>query len=467
MTTGTGDLRRLWLLLVALSAGLLLYSQSAILDWDEGFHLVAASLVAAGKRPYIDFCFPQPPMHAWWNAFWLNSTGGGWRGPQAIAALLSCGAIGLTADFVYRRAGAFPACVAALFVGLNSIVVEFGTKAQAYGACMFLTVAAFRLIVGVPGWLGAVVGGCVAGAAAGCSLLAAPAIPVLLVWQCWRRQWTRAIAFLLAVAVPLAPVLISFVQAPFQTWFNLVEYHTLYRRVGWTEAAQNDWHVLTSWVDSGPALLLGIFTVAALWFGHRDRPAPGTYLAIGMATGLAAEAAVAHPTFPQYFVFVVPFLAIPAALGFRDVIDRLTIKPALALSGIVLVLLLSLTNSLVSIAADNQTWTSITAIARRVEEVTPPGGNVMADPPVYFAMHRLPPTGMEFPATFALDLPGDVSDKLHIIPHSALVRRVRAGEFATVETCKGDEDEILSLDLPSLYSHSATVSGCAIYWGLK
>ncbi len=51
-----------------LATGLLVYSQTQALAWDEGYHLLAAQLIQAGKRPYLDFCFPQTPLNAYWNA---------------------------------------------------------------------------------------------------------------------------------------------------------------------------------------------------------------------------------------------------------------------------------------------------------------------------------------------------------------------------------------------------------------
>ena len=461
------DPHKTWLYAVVglLSAGILAYSQVTTLDWDEGFHLVAASLIAAGKRPYIDFCFPQPWLHAWWNSLWLSLTGGGWRGPHVAAALLTCGAIGMTADFVFRR---WPvvcwrlaaACVAAILVGLNAVVIEFGTKAQAYGAGTFLTVAAFRATVARRPFAG----GCLAGAAAGCSLLTAPAGVVLLFWHGWQRRWSHGAAFLAGMTLALLPVLTSFVRAPYLTWFNLVEYHALFRHVGWTGATGHDWEVLTSWVDSGAALLLGLFAIAGLWFVRESKAE--FQLAAGIAAALSVEAAVAHPTFPQYFIFVVPFLAMPAAVGFGEVASRLWLPPRWAVPGVAVLMLLSLTNSLVEMSEDNNTWTNMDALARKVEQVTPANATVLADPPVYFAMHRLPPSGMEFPASHAVELPAALAATLHVVPQSALVQRVRAGEFATVETCKGDEDALQELDLPKRYSQSATLAGCTVYWGL-
>jgi hypothetical protein len=258
---------------------------------------------------------------------------------------------------------------------------------------------------------------------------------------------------------------VSFARAPYPTWFNLVEYHVSYRHVRWTGATKNDLQVLASWVDSGPALLLGLLAAAGLWL-VRDRRAE-FYLAASMAVALGAEASIAHPTFPQYFIFVVPFLAMPAGVGFCEAASRLSLQPRWVAAGLASLLLLSLANSLVEIRDDNNTWTSMESLARKVAQVTPANAPVWADPPVYFSMRRLPLPGMEFPASHKLELPAPMAATLHIVPQSALERRVRAGEFATVETCKGDEEWIQALDLSKLYGQSATIAGCTVYWGFK
>src|SRR5690349_11161664 len=85
------------------AAALLVYSQTRAYTWDEGYHLLAAQLIAAGKRPYIDFCFPQTPLNAYWNAAWMRLLGESWRVPQALAAVLTSGAVFLMADYVFVR----------------------------------------------------------------------------------------------------------------------------------------------------------------------------------------------------------------------------------------------------------------------------------------------------------------------------------------------------------------------------
>lgn len=463
MKSGTaGRPVSLSLVVAALSAGILFYSQQTTLDWDEGFHLVAASLINAGRRPYIDFCFPQPPVHAYWNAFWLRILGDSWRGPHAVAALLTCATVALVAELVYRRtASQIQAGVAALFVGLNAIVVEFGTKAQAYGAGLFLTFAAFRLTVAEPSLMRSALAGCIAGASADCTLLTAPACVVLFAWTAWRRRLAHAAAFAAGAVIGLLPVLMALIRSPYLAWFNLVGYHVFFRRAGWTGAAEQDFSVLAGWVNSGAALLLGLFAVAGFAFVRKRE----FYLAGAMAVAMALEAATAHPTFSQYFIFLVPLLAVPAAAGVIEVSARLSMRPAWAVAGLAVLFGLNLANALVATAGNNNDWDTIANLAKKVKQVTPADATVLADPPVYFAMRQIPPEGSNFPASHRMEVPPAEAARLHIVPQSQLERQVKAGEFATVETCRGDEDEIEALELHKHYAQSESINDCQVYWG--
>src|ERR1700679_569861 len=89
---------------LALYAALfLIYAEKWAFAWDESFHLLAAQLINAGKRPYLDFLFPQTPLNAYWNAGWMRLLGENWRVPHAFAALFTIGAVVLTARFIFLR----------------------------------------------------------------------------------------------------------------------------------------------------------------------------------------------------------------------------------------------------------------------------------------------------------------------------------------------------------------------------
>ncbi len=474
-----------WVLCLAtglLTAGLLVFSQTKALAWDEGFHLLAAFLIKTGKTPYLDFCFPQTPLNAYWNAAWMQLFGESWRGVHALAALLTSGAVFLTADFVYAhvhgpRWRLAAALTAALFIGLNRVVVDFGPLAQAYGMCLFLIVAAFRLTIkavesGNPFYPAAA--GLLAGAAANCSLLSAPACPVFLIWLLvYQRSGSRiakAVAFLIGALIPSLPVLWLFAHSPAVTWFNLAGYHAVFRRVKWEGATLHDFEVMVSWIQSGGSLLLGLFAIAG-FLSVRGRPRSERskfYLAAWLSVALSLEAAVAHPTFPQYFVFTVPFLSILAAAGFYHVIFRLggREKPFRAVAVLGVLLAISLAKS-IDDERSEFTWPDLEQIAQKVAEVVPPSTTLWADPQIYFLTQRIPPSGMEFPASHKVEIPPAEAAALHIVPQSELGRQVKAGRFGAVETCDDDTEPVQALGLASLYTNKDEVSDCVIYWGLK
>src|SRR5690348_11491792 len=188
--------RRWWRLvlygtLLVYAGATVLFAETWAFGWDETYHLLAAQLILAGRRPYIDFCFPQTLLNAYWNAGWMRVLGQSWHVPQTVAALLTIAAVLLTADFVARR---FPvaawripgAILLAVLAGFNAMVFLDGPLGPPYGMCLCALVLAFRISVRVPDRSGVgfpAAAGLFAGVAAGSSLLSAAATPVLLAWM--------------------------------------------------------------------------------------------------------------------------------------------------------------------------------------------------------------------------------------------------------------------------------------------
>jgi hypothetical protein len=54
--------RLLWVAPATLVIALLAYSQAVAYFGNESFHLLAAQLINAGKRPYLDFFYQHPPL---------------------------------------------------------------------------------------------------------------------------------------------------------------------------------------------------------------------------------------------------------------------------------------------------------------------------------------------------------------------------------------------------------------------
>ena len=475
----------LWLcgVLSLYAAVFLIYSETWAFTWDESYHLLAAQLMDAGKRPYIDFCFPQSPLNAYWNAGWMRMLGQTWHVPHGFAALFTIGAVLLTADFVFHR---FPvrswrlaaAIAAGIATGLNAQVFEYGPLAQAYGICLLTLVVAFRISVRAVdrgGLLLPSLAGLFAGIAAGSSLLSAAAAPVLLVWILFYNRagsrWTKLVAFGIGTAVPFAPVFWLFWLGPRQTWFNLIQYHFFFRKLYWPTATRHDLEVLTSWIDSGQGLVLGLLAVFGLLYVARRSPWPRPlkaefYLCAWLAAALAAEVGRAHPTFAQYFLLTVPFLSILAVVGLYAIASRV-LQPERPLWPVLLVLLLfalGLGKSLYDERQDDN-WSVYQRLASKVDQVTPRNALLFADEPIYFLTRRMPPPGFELYYTHKLNLPPSEAALMHIITEAEVKRQVQSGMFATAYSC--DTDKIHDYRLKELYQQHVDMDDCTIFWDWK
>ncbi len=474
---------RLTLALVAAvyTGALLLYSQTMAFVWDEGFHLVAAQLIDNGRTPYIDFCFPQTPLNAYWNALWMHVFGQGWRPTHVAAALEVAGAIWLMADFILTRfpvsAWQLPCALATLsLIGFNDVLVTFGPIGQSYAIGVFLTVAAFRVMVLAvrkrsPAWaLGA---GLLGSAAAASTLLTAPVVPVLLGWMFFYnvagKRGAKSVAFLAGCVVPFIPVLILFAKGPAQTLFNVMQYQAIFRRVKWAGATSHDVDVLLAWLESAPALLLGGLAIGGFLFLRRaepwDRQSRGEfYLSGAIGAALVLYIATAHPTFQRYFIVAIPFCAGLAAIGLYAIGSRLAgpMRPAWPAGVVCALMLLSITKEVFD-SRDSTRWSHYEEIAAKVKEVTPPGGLIYADEQVYFLLRSKPPSGMEFSYSHKLDLPPKQEALYHIVSESELNEQVKQGRFATVQSCK--DERIEEMKLAELFPHQQDIRDCSVFWG--
>ncbi len=471
----------LWGVLSLYAAAFMIYSETWAFTFDESYHLLAAQLIDAGRRPYLDFCFPQSPLNAYWNAAWMLVLGQNWRVPHGFAALFTIGAVLLTADYVFLR---FPvrswrlaaAITAGLATGLNATVFEFGSVAQAYGICLFTLAAAFRISVRAvdrSGPLLPAAAGFFAGVAAGSSLLSAAAAPVLLVWMLFYNRagsrWIKLVAFGIGATVPFAPVFWLFRLGPRQTWFNLVQYHLFFRKLYWPETTRHDLEILTSWIDSGQALMLGLLAVFGLLYVTRKSPWPRSlkaefYLCAWLAVALSAGVGSAHPTFARYFLLTVPFLSVLSVAGLYAIASRV-LEPDRPLWPVLLVSLLftmGLGKSLYE-RADN--WSSYERLANKIDQVTPRNALLFADEPIYFLTRRTPPPGFELSYTHKVILPPAEAALMHIISEDEVKREVQSGMFATAYSC--DDDDIEDYGLMTLYRQHVDMEDCSIFWDLK
>jgi 4-amino-4-deoxy-L-arabinose transferase-like glycosyltransferase len=474
-------MRVLYCAFAVMAAGLLVYSQTMAFHWDEGFHILTAYLIHTGKRPYLDFFFPQTPLNAYWNAAWMGIFGPSWRVVHAVAALATLGSVLLIAQYLFRL---FPdrrwrpaiAFAALALFGLQSLVWEYGTISQAYALCLLLVVAAFRAAIAAVerARLGiSALAGALAGAAAASSLLTAVASPVLLVWM-WlnNRAGNRRIkvaAFVVGAVLPFTPLLILFAHGPHQVVFDVLKYHSLYRRVEWEGATVHDIGIATDWVNGSPSLLLVLLAVAGLFFMKKmgfDQPRRSEFrLCLWLALAISAQNLFAHPTFPQYFVFLIPFLAVLGAVGFYAVAARLgnPDHPRAPVIVMLCIAVLCLGNSFYE-DRDTYTWRQLERVADKVKQVTPKDAALVAPEQLYFLTRWPAPPGMEHDDAHKLQFAPAENARLHILPKAELDRQIKAGDYPTAVIC--DDDRANELQGWNVYSQKADFDECKVFWQL-
>lgn len=479
------------------TAALIWYSRTEAFAWDEGYHLVAAWLIAHGKTPYLDFVFPQTPVNAYWNALLLRAIGEDWRVPHTAAALLTAGAAVLAAAHVWRRFPAAPAWRAAAAMstvvtfGLNTAVFEFGSL-QAYGLCLFMIVAAYVLTVGAadrPGWWRPALAGLCCGIAADSSLLTAPVGPVLLVWLLIVNKAgsrvTKLAVFAGGVVLGFVPLLRLLVRSPHQVIFGFLQYQLLFRKVEWDGAGLHNLGEVLSWADSSQAVLLALLAAAGVVFIRRSAAAgaapwggsqnPGgecpplaslraeVFLCASLAVLTTVHLLIARPTFSRYWLLTVPFVSMAAATGLYEVTGRLATRPRpwLASGILCLITVYGLGASLFE-EKDDLMWKDLEQTAAKIREVTPANASLLADETVYFLLRRTPPTGMELEDSHKLNFGDAEAAAVHVVPRHKLDLMIKAGAFDTVEMC--DDDEIERIGLATLYGKTATAGTCKIFW---
>jgi hypothetical protein len=474
---------------VAIAAVMLTYARSFAFAWDEGYHLVAAWLIAHGRQPYIDFVFPQTPLNAYWNAILLRVFGMNWRVPHTAASLLTACSVAAIAAWVFRRSQTPPAwraacaITAAVFTGFNTAIMDFHAL-QAYALCLVGGVSALFLTMSAVQRRGIIrpfAAGLGSGIAAASSLLTAPAGPILLIWMTVLNRAgnraAKALAFVAGFAIPFLPLLRLFLESPHNVFFGVVQYQLLYRKVEWEGAAMHNIGEVLSWSDSSQAVLLVLLAAAGVLYACRSharrseaRPSDAPrqlkaelWLCALLAIAIGAWLLVARPTFTRYYLLTVPYLAILAARGLYEVSIRLAERPRPAVAAGILcfVLCWGLTDTIFGEREDLM-WGDIEQAAAKVRAVTPPGASLLADEVVYFALNREPPSGMELQDSHKLTFDDAEAMRLHLVPHPKLDAMIKAGRFDTIEMC--DADEADRLDLDSLYSKNASAGSCKVFW---
>jgi hypothetical protein len=313
--------------------------------------------------------------------------------------------------------------------------------------------------------------GMLAGAAACSSLLTAATWPVLLVWM-WLNnragsRWVKASAFVAGAVLPCLPVLVLFAQGPHNVVFDILKYHSIYRRVEWPGATEHDIGIVTDWVNGSQSLLLVLLAAAGLAFSRKagfDRPRQAEFrLCLWLVLAVGAQNLFAHPTFPQYYIFLIPFLTVLGTIGFYVLSLRLMDHDRLRIPVILLVGIaaLCLGNSIYD-DRDTYTWRDLERVAAKVKQVTPKGAALLAPEQFYLLAQWPVPSGMEHDDAHKLQLGPAESARLHIVPSAEVDRQIKAGDYPTMVSC--DDDRTSEVAGWNVYAQKADYGECAVFW---
>ncbi|MBA4386922.1 MAG: hypothetical protein C0404_03010 [Verrucomicrobia bacterium] len=231
-----------WLWLVAVPVTLLLYAANlrlGDLNQDEGWYLYGASLVAEGRKPYIDFAHTQGPLMPYVYSLSKPMVDRwGIEGGRVFTALLGALGVLLAALFAGRLAPAGSRnCAALLAVGLTGINVYqsyFTTIVKTYSLTAFLLLLGFWVLA--HGWQGRnrlylFMAGVFMMMAAGTrtsAVLVLPAVVAGLFAGGVRRHLVDALYFAAGAALTGGIIYLPFaLKSPDALWFALYEYHSL------------------------------------------------------------------------------------------------------------------------------------------------------------------------------------------------------------------------------------------------
>ncbi len=461
------------------------------LAFGDTYHLLAAQMVAAGRKPYLDFFVQQVPLYPLICGAWLRIFGTSWHAANLFSGLLICASAAMVARIATRIFaepgwGAQGSIVAVLLFGLNVPVAQSGDDAQPYALCMFFCLSAWLAALDAsPAVMRTFLTGLAAGAAVNTSLLAVPFFLALTVFQTMVFQETgpdrrrKLPWFVCGAAVASIPLAYLAMLAPAQAWFSIVKFQLFYRTAAPglpKNIASHNLHEIMDWVLSIQGAVLVLSSLAGLLFLF-DRKVPGStrrpvrYTAL-IAVLWAFYLVLVPLTWHMYFVLVVPYASLLAAAGLCHLSARRRLPQwrSKILAGAILLYSLGLAIPAVAglLSGRPSRWAQQEEAARIVNAETGPNDAVYSDDEsIYVAARRLPPRGLENSFGAAVRLPAGEYERAGLVPPEKNEGRLRAGDFAAVVLIKTNAARVQAVRSGGRYSQSAETKNYVIFWKSK
>jgi hypothetical protein len=423
------------------------------------YHVLACQMVAAGRKPYVDFFIQQAPLYALVCGAWMRIFGSSLYAANLLSALLVCGSATIItgiASQIYSETGwgVKGGIVALLLFGLNGLVAQAGDTAQPYALCMFFCLLAWAAaFVGRPTGARSFASGLAAGAAVNTTLLSFPFLLILTGWSVFhtaRPDRYRGLLWLLCgAAVASIPLAYLAILAPSQAWFGIVEYHVFYRGNGWTEITRSNLREILEWTSSPQPVLLVFLSLTGLPFLFDSKTPTSTRYSLQFAALIASSWALflvlPRPTFFFYYVLMIPYVCLLGSAGLWVMAVRMWSPrwASIILVGTIVLYSLSVIRPFVhnSLSTDDQ-FAHYEKVARMINAISGPNEPLYADDEaIYVFARRLPPRGLENRFEAALRLSPEEYARAGLVPPERIEAQLRAGSFATVVLTNIDGNE--------------------------
>lgn len=299
--------------LILLQCYFVLLATTRFIAWDEGFYVLAAKLVSAGKSPYLDFFYPQAPLFPYLLAV-LSPLSMNWLSLRLIAATCAAlvGAI-LWIEIRKRHTRSVSSICLGLYVS-SHLVFGWYTTVKAYSMTALLLLLCYCLSQSKRSTQ-IVLAGFLLGLATNVRLYVIVAAPFFMAL----RDVKYNLAFLLGLFIGLLPAGYWFIQDPESFWFNNLEYHFMRSRLGFWGGLPYKRLLLEKMFLLKPSSqffgfefwcwsILASYTLALTLLRKISY-----CKALGLAAALLLVSWVPTPNYLQYFSIVVPFIILASA----------------------------------------------------------------------------------------------------------------------------------------------------------
>jgi hypothetical protein len=284
-----------------------------VLDQDEGYYAIAAKVVAHGKTPYASFWFPQAPLMPYVYGVWQQVFHESWYALRGLSVLLTVALGCVVYLHVSRRwSSRRLATIAVVLVATTPLGFEWFPTVKTYALSTLLLFAAYVWAESSSTWAW-FVSGIFLGLAVDVRLLVASSLIVFLVYA--RRH---AGQFLIGLAVGLLPTVWFFVIGPARFLNDTLASQTTRRHMTLTENIHEKVRIVARvLVEPHFLLLAAIALLLAALSIRRRKHLP---LSVAIAATLAITNLLPTPSYAQYFVTLIPFLAI-ATIELIDLLE--------------------------------------------------------------------------------------------------------------------------------------------------